>query len=226
MGFKGMVIAGPSGCGKSLLAKVLASELKMNFIAIKSTDLLSKYYGQSEMMIRDIFTTARSVTPCALFFDDFDTLAYRRSADMGDASSNIQSRILSTFLNELDGIVGLGASSDRSNSGSSSSRRDDGNESRVLVIIACQSIDRLDEALIRPGWLYYHVGLGKPTNKDISELISHYSSRYSFAYDVSFDRAKEMLRVRGSSCADVTSSSIIHYGVLSENMLHYIVMIK
>jgi len=75
---KGMVIYGSSGCGKTYLAKCLAKELHMNLLPITSTQLLSKYFGQTELHIRKLFTLARQITPCILFFDDFDALAHKR----------------------------------------------------------------------------------------------------------------------------------------------------
>ena len=75
---RGIVLYGPSGCGKSFLARIIAAEAKMNFVAVKSTDLLSKYFGQTEASIRGLFKQVRAAAPCVLFFDEFDVLAYKR----------------------------------------------------------------------------------------------------------------------------------------------------
>lgn len=75
---RGIILHGPTGCGKSLLARVIASESRMNFLSIRSTEILSQYFGQTESAIRSLFVRARAAAPCVLFFDEFDAIAYRR----------------------------------------------------------------------------------------------------------------------------------------------------
>lgn len=106
----------------------------MNLITVNSSDLLSKYFGQTEAKIRKYFRKALASSPCVLFFDDFDSIAHKRSLDSsGDSShGSLSNRVLSTFLNALDGVEG-------STPGS------------LFVIAACLDLDSLDEALIRPG---------------------------------------------------------------------------
>jgi SpoVK/Ycf46/Vps4 family AAA+-type ATPase len=118
-------------------------------INLTCTDLLSKYYGETEAKIRSIFQRAKAAAPCILFFDHFEAIAHRRkgnqdadgdSHSMSATSGNIGNRILSTFLNELDGVTG-----ERNHQYVIS------NDSQVFVIAACSSLELLDEALIRPG---------------------------------------------------------------------------
>ncbi len=171
---RGIVLYGPSGCGKTYMAKIIASVSNMNFVSVKSTDILSKYYGQTEEVIRSIFSKARSAAPCILFFDEFDTIACRRqsSDENSDGTGSVYNRILSTFLNELDGISNRGE-----NTGISFERE-------VLVVTACLDIKLLDEALIRPGRLHYHILLDKPGYDDVVDILEHEIKRNNRnAYD-------------------------------------------
>jgi SpoVK/Ycf46/Vps4 family AAA+-type ATPase len=176
---RGIVLYGPSGCGKTYMARVIASVSNMNFVSVKSTDILSKYYGQTEEVLRSIFSKARSAAPCILFFDEFDTIACKReiSDQNSDGTGSVYNRILSTFLNELDGICNRGDSS-----GSSFERE-------VLVVTACLDITQLDEALIRPGRLHYHILLEKPTYDDVVDILEleikrNNSSAYNDTVDI------------------------------------------
>jgi SpoVK/Ycf46/Vps4 family AAA+-type ATPase len=146
-------------------------QMKMNFVSVKSTELLYKYFGETENTIRSLFRKARAAAPCVLFFDDFDTLAHKRygapnfthfvtkfvryfgmlsqcrsAADSDDASTSngLHGRILSTFLNELDGIVVTSKAGEGGPANGSEAQQ-------VLVIAACRDLTALDEALIRPG---------------------------------------------------------------------------
>jgi transitional endoplasmic reticulum ATPase len=125
---KGILLSGPPGCGKTLLAKAIASETNVNFISIKGPELLSKYIGESERAVRDIFRKARQAAPCIIFFDEIDALVPSRSA--GTSDSHTSERVLSQFLTELDGVEELRG---------------------VLVLGATNRLDMLDPAIIRPG---------------------------------------------------------------------------
>ncbi|KAJ1438111.1 P-loop containing nucleoside triphosphate hydrolase protein [Ochromonadaceae sp. CCMP2298] len=169
----GVVLHGPSGCGKSLLAAVMASELRMNFVPIRCTDLLSRYFGQTEAAVRTLFRRARNAAPALLFFDDFDLLAHRRSDGEVEGSGGLQGRVLSTLLNELDGILGPpsaptappfpssslpGAASGfpgfpgMGGGGGWGGGGYGGGLAGVLVVAACREARQLDEALLRPGY--------------------------------------------------------------------------
>jgi transitional endoplasmic reticulum ATPase len=102
---KGILLSGPPGCGKTLLAKAIASETNVNFISIKGPELLSKYVGESEKAVRDIFRKTRQAAPCIIFFDEIEALVPSRSA--GGSDSHTSERVLSQFLTELDGVEEL-----------------------------------------------------------------------------------------------------------------------
>ena len=124
---RGVLLYGPPGCSKTLMAKALATESSLNFLAVKGPELLSKYLGESEKAIQKIFRQARLVAPSIIFFDEIDALATRRSSA---TSSGVNDRILSQLLTEMDGI---------------------NNASDVIVIAATNRPDTLDPALMRPG---------------------------------------------------------------------------
>lgn len=124
----------------------------MNFISIRSTEILSQYFGDTENRIRKIFHYARNMSPCVLFLDEFDALASKRNEH--DEGNSFNSRVLSTFLNELDGIT-------------RSPQFD------ILMIIACKNKDDLDEALIRSGRIQYHIHLKLPTLEDLKAVLSY-----------------------------------------------------
>ncbi|GAF99324.1 unnamed protein product, partial [marine sediment metagenome] len=119
---------GPPGCGKTLLARAVATESKANFISIKGPELLSKWVGESEKAIREVFRKARMASPCIIFFDEFDSIAPSRGRHTSD--SGVTEKVLSQLLTELDGLE---------------SKKD------IVVIAATNRPDILDPALIRPG---------------------------------------------------------------------------
>jgi len=125
---KGMLLCGPPGCGKTLLAKAVANETQVNFISVKGPELLSKYVGESERGVREVFRKAKQAAPCILFFDEIDALVPTRGS--GTSDSNVTERVISQFLTELDGVEELGD---------------------VLVLGATNRLDMLDPALLRPG---------------------------------------------------------------------------
>jgi transitional endoplasmic reticulum ATPase len=125
---RGILLVGPPGCGKTLLAKALASESGVNFISVKGPELMSKYVGESERALRDVFRKARQAAPTIIFFDEIDALVPARGS--GLSSEGVAERMLSQFLAELDGIEELKG---------------------VLVLGATNRLDRLDPAVLRPG---------------------------------------------------------------------------
>ncbi|HHT9139704.1 MAG TPA: CDC48 family AAA ATPase, partial [Candidatus Tripitaka californicus] len=125
---KGILLTGPPGTGKTLMVKALAREGKVNFISVKGPALLSKYVGESERAVRDIFRKARQAAPCILFFDEIDAIAPRRGA--GGVDSGVAERVISQLLTELDGIEELKG---------------------VLILGATNRADIIDPALLRAG---------------------------------------------------------------------------
>jgi len=144
---KGILLTGPPGCGKTLLAKALAAESELNFISIKGPELMSKYVGESERGVREIFRKAKQAAPAILFFDEIDSLVPQRSAGGGD--SLVAERVISQFLTELDGIEELKG---------------------VLVLAATNRPDLVDPALLRPGRFDLVLELPMP-DEQVREMI-------------------------------------------------------
>ena len=126
---KGVFLYGPPGCGKTLLARAVAHESEANFISVKGPEVLSKWVGESEKAIREIFRKAKQVSPTIVFFDEVDSIAGRRGVEEG---SRVGERVVDMLLTEMDGLEDLGD---------------------VLVIAATNRPDICDPALIRPGRL-------------------------------------------------------------------------
>ncbi|XP_039607154.1 ATPase family protein 2 homolog isoform X1 [Polypterus senegalus] len=125
---KGILLYGPPGCSKTMIAKALANESGLNFLAIKGPELLSKYVGESERAVREIFRKAKAVSPAILFFDEIDALAVERGSSSG--SGNVADRVLAQLLTEMDGIEQL---------------------QDVTILAATNRPDMIDKALMRPG---------------------------------------------------------------------------
>jgi transitional endoplasmic reticulum ATPase len=140
---KGILLSGPPGCGKTLLAKAIANESKVNFISVKGPALLSKYVGESEQGVRDVFRKAKQASPCIIFFDEIDSLVPARGG--GSTESHVAERVLSQFLAELDGIEELKG---------------------ILVLGATNRADMLDPAVLRPGRFDEVVEIPTPAEKD------------------------------------------------------------
>jgi transitional endoplasmic reticulum ATPase len=146
---KGILLSGPPGCGKTLLAKAIANESRVNFISVKGPALLSKYVGESEQGVRDIFRKAKQASPCIIFFDEIDSLVPARGG--GSSESHVAERVLSQFLAELDGIEELKG---------------------ILVLGATNRADMLDPAVLRPGRFDEVIEIPTPEEKDRKEIFS------------------------------------------------------
>ncbi|XP_062902608.1 ATPase family gene 2 protein homolog A [Mobula hypostoma] len=125
---KGILLFGPPGCSKTMIAKALANESGLNFLAVKGPELMSKYVGESERAVREIFRKARAVAPSILFFDEIDALAVERGSSAG--AGNVSDRVLAQLLTEMDGIEQL---------------------HNVTILAATNRPDMIDKALMRPG---------------------------------------------------------------------------
>ncbi|XP_043829078.1 ATPase family protein 2 homolog isoform X1 [Dromiciops gliroides] len=124
----GILLYGPPGCSKTMIAKALANESGLNFLAVKGPELMDKYVGQSERAVREIFRKARAVAPSILFFDELDALAVERGSSSG--AGNVADRVLAQLLTEMDGIEQL---------------------KDVIILAATNRPDKIDKALMRPG---------------------------------------------------------------------------
>ena len=124
---RGILLHGPPGTGKTLVARALARETDSNFISVKGPELLSKWVGESERGVREIFRKARQAAPCVIFFDEIDSLAPARGTDSG---THVTENVVSQMLSEMDGLEDL---------------------HDVVVMGATNRLDMMDEALLRPG---------------------------------------------------------------------------
>jgi AAA family ATPase len=146
---KGILLYGPPGCSKTLMAKAVATESSMNFIAVKGPELLSQWVGDSEKAVRDLFKKARAAAPTVVFFDEIDALATKRGGG-GDAGSKVIDRVLSQILVELDGVEPL---------------------NQVIVLAATNRPDMLDAALLRPGRIDYLVHVNLPEKEARAAIL-------------------------------------------------------
>ena len=174
---KGILLYGPPGTGKTLLTKAIASQSGVNFISVKGPALLSKYVGESERGIREIFKKARQAAPCILFFDEIDALAPTRS-DAGD--SHVSQRVISQLLTEMDGVEELKG---------------------VLVIAATNRKDMLDPALLRPGRFDLLLEVPPPDQKGREKIFQVHLKGKPLSTDV---EAGELAKgIEGRTGADI-----------------------
>ncbi|MFX0031627.1 MAG: CDC48 family AAA ATPase [Candidatus Hodarchaeota archaeon] len=174
---KGILLYGPPGCGKTLLARAVASESKANFISIKGPELLSKYVGESEKAIREVFRKARMSAPCIIFFDEFDSIAPSRGRYTSD--SGVSEKVLSQFLTELDGLE---------------INKD------IVVIAATNRPDILDPALIRPGRIDRILLVPAPEETERIEILKLFTENMPII-DLNLDELNKQLK--GFSGADI-----------------------
>ncbi|KYR00205.1 hypothetical protein DLAC_11550 [Tieghemostelium lacteum] len=146
----GVLLYGPSGCGKTMIVQAVASEMSINFISVKGSDIFSKWLGESEQTIREIFAKARQSQPCILFFDELDALGQSRGAS-SDGSS-IENRILSQLLNEMDGIE---------------------KKSHIFLMgcVTGDNVDQIDKALLRLGRFETSLYIPLPNELDRLDIL-------------------------------------------------------
>lgn len=158
---KGILLYGPPGTGKTLLAKAVATESQANFISIKGPALMSKWVGESERGVREVFKKAKQAAPCIVFFDEIDALAPVRGAERGD--SGVTGRVISQLLTELDGIEELRG---------------------VVVLAATNRLDMVDPALLRPGRFDSLIEIPLPDEKARQEIFQVHTRERPMARDV------------------------------------------
>jgi len=176
---KGVMLFGPSGTGKTLLAKAVATESEANFISIRGPELLSKWVGESERGVREVFRRARQAAPCVIFFDEIDALAPTRG--MG-GDSMVTERVVSQLLTEIDGIQSLNG---------------------VVVLAATNRIDMVDPALVRPGRFDKTIMIPLPNKEARAQILTINLEGKQKDKDVVLDRLVEM--TDGFSGADVAA---------------------
>jgi len=175
---KGFLLFGPPGTGKTLLAKAVAHEAEANFIATKSSDLLSKWYGESERQVSRLFARARQVAPTIIFIDEIDSLAPERGGGLGEPA--VTERIVNTLLAELDGLEELRG---------------------VVVIGATNRPTLIDPALLRPGRFDELVYVPVPDEQGRAIILRIHTARMPLAQDVDLDALLD--RTTGYTGADL-----------------------
>ncbi|ACJ16602.1 Hypothetical CDC48/VCP [Thermococcus onnurineus NA1] len=175
---KGILLYGPPGTGKTLLAKAVATESEANFIAIRGPEVLSKWVGESEKNIREIFRKARQAAPTVIFIDEIDAIAPRRGTDV----NRVTDRLINQLLTEMDGIA--------ENSG-------------VVVIAATNRPDIIDPALLRPGRFDRLILVPAPDEKARLEIFKVHTRNVPLAEDISLEELAR--RTEGYTGADIAA---------------------
>jgi transitional endoplasmic reticulum ATPase len=168
---KGILLFGPPGTGKTLLAKAVANESGANFIAVRGPEILSKWFGESEKAIREIFKKARMAAPCVVFFDEIDAIAPARGYRIDSGATD---RIVNQILAEMDGIAPL---------------------RNVVVIAATNRPDILDPALLRPGRFDRIIYVPPPDRDAVLEILKVHTRRVKLSSDVNVQELAEAIRV-------------------------------
>ncbi len=184
---KGILLYGPPGTGKTLIAKALAKMTESNFISIKGPELLSKWVGESEKGVREIFRKARQAAPCIIFLDEVDALVPRRSS--GGSGSHVTENVVSQILTEIDGLEEL---------------------HNVLIIGATNRLDIVDEALLRPGRFDRIIEVPNPDAKGRKHIFEIHTKKKPLASDVNIIKLVELTNsFSGAEIAAVTNRAAI-----------------
>ncbi|MGD8300538.1 MAG: CDC48 family AAA ATPase [Nitrosopumilaceae archaeon] len=175
---KGILLYGPPGTGKTLIAKAVATTTESNFISIKGPELLSKWVGESEKGVREIFRKARQAAPCIIFFDEVDALVPKRGS--GDSGSHVTESVVSQILTEIDGLEEL---------------------HNVLIIGATNRLDIVDPALLRPGRFDRVIEVPNPDAHGIEMIFKIHTKNKPLSDDV--DLKKLVETAKGFSGAEI-----------------------
>ena len=181
---RGILLHGPSGTGKTLMAKAVATESEANFVSVRGPELLSKWVGESERGIREIFKRARQSAPCVIFFDEIDSIAPIRGAG---GETAVTERVVSQLLTELDGMENMHG---------------------VVVLAATNRADMIDPALLRPGRFDKIISIPLPDKDSRKKVLEIHSKDIPLADKdsadaIDFEKLAEM--TDGLSSADVAS---------------------
>ncbi|MGA9168931.1 MAG: CDC48 family AAA ATPase [Nitrososphaeraceae archaeon] len=177
---KGLMLYGPPGTGKTMIAKAVATTSEANFISVKGPELLSKWVGESEKGVREIFRKARQASPCIVFFDELDAVAPRRGRSEGDA--HVTERVLSQMLTEMDGLEDLKG---------------------VVVIGATNRPDIIDEALLRPGRFDRILEVPFPDKEARKDILKIHTKRKPLDNTVDMEKLVEL--TNGLTGADIAA---------------------
>ncbi|MDT7860687.1 MAG: AAA family ATPase [Saccharolobus sp.] len=177
---KGILLFGPPGCGKTMMMRALANEAKLNFIYVNISDIMSKWYGESEARLRELFNNARKNSPCILFFDEIDTIGVKRESHTGDS---VTPRLLSLMLSEIDGL-----------------HSDDG----VIIVGSTNVPHLLDKALLRAGRFDKLIYIGPPDKEARKKILEIHCRGKPLADDVDFNKIAELTeRYSGADLANL-----------------------
>lgn len=174
---KGVLLYGPSGCGKTLLVKAVATASEANFISVKGSEVLSKWVGESEKAIRDIFKKARQVSPAIIFFDEIDSIATKRGTETG---VKVGERVVNSILTEMDGLEEL---------------------TDVVVIAATNKPELMDSALLRPGRFDRQILICDPDIHAREFIFKIHTKGIPLAKDINLKELAEL--TEGYSGADI-----------------------
>ena len=184
---KGVLLHGPPGTGKTLIAKALAKMTESNFISIKGPELLSKWVGESEKGVREIFRKARQAAPCIIFLDEIDALVPRRSS--GNSDSHVTENIVSQILTEIDGLEEL---------------------HNVLIIGATNRLDIVDEALLRPGRFDRIIEVGNPDFEGRKHIFEIHTKKKPLESNVDIKKLVEVTDgFSGAEIAAITNRAAL-----------------
>ncbi len=183
---KGILLYGPPGCGKTLLAKAAATESEANFISIKGPELFSKWVGESSKGVRKVFQRARQVSPCIIFFDEFDSVASRR----GHAEdSGVGERVVNQLLTELDGVVEL---------------------KDVVFVAATNRPDLIDPGVLRPGRIDKVIRVPAPDEKSRLSILKVHTKTVPLGKDVNLNElAKQTACYSGADIEGVVREAAL-----------------
>ncbi|VVB64667.1 VCP-like ATPase [uncultured archaeon] len=184
---KGILLYGPPGTGKTMLAKAVATESQANFISIKGPEFLSKWVGESEKAVREVFRKARQAAPSVIFLDEIDSIAPSRSS--GTSDSHVTERVISQILTELDGLESLNS---------------------VIVIAATNRPDIIDPALLRPGRFDRLIEIGLPDEKGRLEILKIHAAKKPLADDINLEEiAKKTEKYSGADLSAIVNEAVM-----------------
>ena len=185
---KGILLYGPPGCGKTLLARAVATESDANFISIKGPEVFSKWVGESEKAIREVFRKARMAAPAVIFFDEMDSLTPQRG--QGGSDSGVSERVISQLLTEMDGILSL---------------------QDITVIAATNRPNLIDPAVLRPGRFDRLIYVPEPDDKSRLQILTLYTTGMPLNKDVDLKQiAMQTKYYSGADLENICREAAMH----------------
>ena len=185
---KGILMYGPPGCGKTLLARAVATESEANFISIKGPEVFSKWVGESEKAIREVFRKARMAAPAVIFFDEMDSLTPQRGG--GGSDSGVSERVISQLLTEMDGILSL---------------------QDIVVIAATNRPNLIDPAVLRPGRFDRLIYVPEPDDKSRLQILKLYTTNMPLNKDVDLNQVATATRYySGADLENICREAAMH----------------